>query len=146
MITLYPLHHASFYRIASATTVYCKCCQRNRSPMWLAANPQDVACSEKCPCRWAWHMQSIRANVAIFAKEDAAMQHHIVSHTPTHAAKLRYCKEHYRLLLQSRVGLSPTKRSSDIHNLGLGLHPLLSSDLRFGSICVWFVFSIAELF
>ena len=91
---IYPLHHASFYRIASATTVYCKCCQRNRSPMWLAANPQDVACSEKCPCRWAWHMQSIHANVAIFAKEDAAMQHHIVSQTPTHAAKLRYCKEH----------------------------------------------------
>ena len=60
-------------------------------------------------------MQRIHANLMQRCSlKDAAMQHHVVSQwTPTHAANLRYCKKHSGLMQTTRVGLSPTKTSSD---------------------------------
>ena len=54
-------HHASFYRVAGATTVYCKCCQRNGSTH-VAGSESSGHATKSAHVAWAWHMQRIHAN------------------------------------------------------------------------------------
>ena len=45
-------HHASFYRVAGATTVYCKCCQRNGSTHVAGSESSGHVSQRKVPM---WH-------------------------------------------------------------------------------------------
>ena len=63
-------HHASFYRVAGATTVYCKCCQRNRSTHVAGSESSGHVSQRKVPM-WHGHgtcSASTLINAAVFAK------------------------------------------------------------------------------
>ena len=84
-----------------------------------------------------------------YSLKDAAMQHHGISQwTPTHAANSLTVASRPYAITSGAKSDEDMKRSSlifHIPSLSFGLDPLLSGNLRFGSISICFSFAILEL-